>query len=121
MAANPAAGVTEIPSAFKLAYDCAAANKVLSSNYSDFKVECYNGNYIVPNTVPPADACVDPEPCELLQIVSMVPPPPAFLVTSANLSTTINHGEKVDYSCPAGKFLDTAFDADDDGLFNLEC
>ncbi len=119
--AKPAPGVTEIPSAFSIMFGCKAADKVLNATVGEVKAECYNGDYIPPSAFPVEEACVDPEPCDLSLISSMVPPVPNFITTTANLSTTINHDEKVDYACPDGKFLSDDLDVNSDGLFNLAC
>jgi hypothetical protein len=80
-------------------------------------VECYNGVFISPAEIPPAEACVDPVNCDLTEFTGLR----SYLKTDANMSAIINHGDSVDFYCKENRTLAAAKDPDSDNIFKVEC
>ena len=90
---------------------------VLSNAFNEFGVECYNGDFLSPSSIPTNESCAEPLPCDLTKFTETR----KFMETTANLSATIDHGEMISYFCKDDKTLNPVKDPDGNNLFTIEC
>eukprot|EP00095_Tigriopus_kingsejongensis_P008506 snap_masked-scaffold181_size278858-processed-gene-0.12 protein:Tk08506 transcript:snap_masked-scaffold181_size278858-processed-gene-0.12-mRNA-1 annotation:"von willebrand factor type egf and pentraxin domain-containing protein 1-like" len=123
MITSPDSGTTaNVDSGSKVTYGCSDEAKVIAEPKAPFDRECYNGAFLESNSgpdLPLTSDCVDPAPCALSQINGMIIP--AHMKTMSDLSTTVEHGATVDYSCTLGKQLDPAIDPEKSNKVVLTC
>ena len=101
---------TMILSGNRVDLTCSNKNKVLTEDYIDLSLECYDGSFVKID-FPDYSACKDPSTCVLSQLDNLSPSPPSYLtLMSGNATTIIPHKGLIQFTCANGKNLTSDID-----------
>ena len=107
LAFDTAAG-QDIPSGDRTTVSCKDPTKVLSPDFNNFDVECYDGSF-VKTALPDYGSCKDPSSCALAQLDNLVPGMPSYmnLVSSTPI---VPHDGTIQFTCANGRKMTADID-----------
>lgn len=102
--------------------ECNDTSKDLRLAVRPFEMECYNGNFMdspKASGFPNSTQCVTPVQCPLSSLPTVNPP--EYMNTTADKSSTIDHGDSVEFFCTDSKRIDPEVDTDGNNVIKVYC